>query len=143
MYDSEDSISYFSGPSLHDFWGRNKAPFTSQKKIYFPLFWRKIPPPQKKNKINKPKTGKFYIILVKFAYQQYKICYSTSFEYYFFKANKYFSIFFKTMQNSLAWGPLAPVPNKEMWALFLHSKSLSITSYLFPNSNVVGGIPKM
>ena len=35
------------------FWGRNKAPFPSQKSIYFPLFLRKISPSQKKNKINK------------------------------------------------------------------------------------------
>ena len=44
-------FSLSAGPSFHDFWGQNKAPFPSQKSIYFsPIFKKNSPTPKEKEK---------------------------------------------------------------------------------------------
>ena len=51
IFQKMKSLTYFwrsdrvgPGPSFHDFWSRNKAPFPSQKGMYFSPIFKKNPP---------------------------------------------------------------------------------------------------
>ena len=57
-------IYLIPGPSFHDFWGRNKVPFPSQKSIYFSPTFKKNSPTRKEKQTSRiecflPKMGHF------------------------------------------------------------------------------------
>ena len=113
------------------FGGRNKAPFPSQKSLYFPPIFTKNSPTSKEKQNKQAKLNVFCTkqdffnnILLKFAYTlQYKIFYSTC-RVLFLKVNQYSPISSKHCKIPF-YGHMAPVPNKVIRALIYLNKNLT------------------